>query len=134
MIRKYLVLCLMVLALAACGASKSNDMQDRDHNESIKNQNRAAISLLDQIRQLQGVTLRNGVPVITKATNTIYDSGSFEPLYILDEYIVGNSFRDVDQLVNQANIENIVTITGPDASFYGSRGSNGIIKITTIQK
>ncbi len=133
MMRKYLLLIVGILSLAACGASKSKEKENGSLSKTMKTKDRGSFSLIDQIRQLPGVTLRNGVPVITKATNSIYDSGSLEPLYVLDDYIVGNSFRDVSQLVNPADIENIVTITGPEASYYGSRGGHGVIRITTIK-
>ncbi len=133
MLRTYLLLSLLICALAACGTSKATEQENGSVSKSRWDKNRGNITLIDQIRQLPGVTLRNGVPVITKATNTIYESGSPEPLYVLDDYIVGNSFRDVSQLVNPANIEDIVTITGPDASFYGTRGGHGVIRITTIK-
>ncbi len=132
---KLTLLCnlILCLGLAACGAAHSTSDSQGSLGENLRDKNRAAFTLLDQIRQLPGITLRHGVPVFVKSTNRIQDDGGFEPLYVLDGYIVGNSFRDVDQLVGNANVKEIKTINGPEASFYGSRGSSGIIRITTIQ-
>jgi TonB-dependent SusC/RagA subfamily outer membrane receptor len=88
---------------------------------------------LNRIRRLPGITLRSGVPVFTKSSAEINAGGSFEPLYVLNGYPVGNSFRDVDQLVDNVNVEKIEVMSAAESSFYGSRGSNGVILITTQQ-
>ena len=124
---------LLLVGLAACGTSKSTDSKDTSLSESLEKKNRATITLLDQIRRLPGVTLRNGVPVFNKNNNSLSSNGNAEPLYVLNDYIVGNSFRSIDQLVQNVNVDKIETFTGPEASFYGSRGANGVIKITTLK-
>lgn len=57
--------------------------------------------------------------------------GSSEPLYVLNGYAVGNSFRGIDQLVDNVNVKKVEALTGSDASVYGARGANGVIVITT---
>ena len=123
---------IALMALAACGSSEGTT-SGKSANEKIEQQNRVGITLLNQIRRMPGITLRSGVPVFTKSSAEINSAGSFEPLYILNGYPVGNSFRDVDQLVDNVNVEKIETLSPSDASFYGSRGSNGVILITTRQ-
>lgn len=119
---------IAIAILTACGASgKAAGEAD------IEAQNRMNISLLDQIRRLPGVALRNGVPVFTKSTSDITAGVAVEPLYVLNGYPVGNSFADLDQLVENVNIKRIEALTDSEASFYGSRGANGVIKITTRQ-
>ncbi len=124
---------IFFLALVGCGASKPSPERQGTLRESLRDKNRVSFSLLDQIRQIPGITLRHGVPVFVKSTNRIQDDSGFEPLYVLDGYIVGNSFRDADQLVIAASVAEIKTINGPEASFYGSRGANSIIMITTAK-
>lgn len=119
--------------LLGCGASEGTATGEKSVRESLDDQNRMSISLLDQIRRLPGVTLRNGVPVFTKATSDLSVGIPIEPLYVLNGYPVGNSFSDVDQLVENVNVKKIVTMTDSEASFYGSRGANGVILITTKQ-
>jgi len=130
---KHIITIFLMTMFTACGTSKQVDNDGQSLNESLEKRNRMSISLLDQIRRLPGVTLRNGVPVFNKNNNSLSSNGNSEPLYILNDYIVGNSFRSVNQLVQNIEVDKIEAITGPDASFYGSRGAGGVIKITTIR-
>ena len=125
-----IVACMFLLG---CGASEGTASGEKSVKESLDDQNRMSISLLDQIRRIPGITLRNGVPVFTKATSDITSGIPIEPLYVLNGYPIGNSFADVDQLVENVNVKKIVTMTDSEASFYGSRGANGVILITTKQ-
>jgi hypothetical protein len=130
---RILIILFTLAAFMACGTSKSADQRDTALKETLNNKNRLTVSLLDQIRRLPGVVLRNGVPVFTKNTNSIAPNSSGEPLYVLNDYIVGNSFRDVNQMVENVNVDKIETLTDSEASFYGSRAANGVIKITTVK-
>ncbi len=121
------------MLLLGCGASEGTATGEGSVRETLDDQNRMSISLLDQIRRLPGVALRNGVPVFTKATSDLTSGIPIEPLYVLNGYPVGNSFADVDQLVENVNVKKIATMTDSEASFYGSRGANGVILITTKQ-
>lgn len=123
----------LLLGLSSCGSSRSTEPKDASLRETMEEKNRISVSLLNQIRRLPGVALRNGVPVFTKTTNSLAGGNNFEPLYVLNDYVVGNSFRDINQLVENVNIAKIEAITDSEASFYGSRGANGVIKITTIK-
>ncbi len=135
----YLLLCLCMV-LSACGPSKNTSTPDNvSLDQSLQSKNRVTISLLNRIRQMPGVIVSNGVPVINKTSNSLYNEstqpgasiGSSEPLYVLNGYIVGSSFRDIDQLVDNTNVKEIIVLTGSDASEYGSRGAKGVIKIIT---
>lgn len=117
----------------SCGPSKNAAASNQNLEETLENKNRVAITLMTRIRRLPGIALRSGVPVFTKNTNSISSFVPIEPLYVLDGYIVGNSFQDIDQLVDNNNVEKIEVLSDSDASFYGSRASNGVIKITTFQ-
>ncbi len=127
------ILVLFLIAMSACGTSKSSSSDSTSLNGSLEKKNRISITLLDQIRRLPGITLRNGVPIFNKSNNSFAPNGNLEPLYVLDGYIVGNSFRSVNQLVQNIEVDKIEAISGPDASFYGTRGANGVIKITTLK-
>lgn len=126
-------LLLVCLVIYSCGSSGNTAASGPSVKESLENQNRIGITLLNQIRRMPGITVRNGVPVFTKATHDISIGTPIEPLYVLNGYPVGNSFADVDQLVDNVNVEKIETLTDSDASFYGSRAANGVIVITTKQ-
>ncbi|WP_350289258.1 Plug domain-containing protein [uncultured Croceitalea sp.] len=130
---KKIYFCLSVLsflAIASCSSTKNAEASNL--KEELTQKNRGNVTLLNQIRQLPGITLQGGVPVLNKTANTINSFDNPEPLYILNDYIIGSSFRSVDQLVDNFNIKKIELLTGADASFYGTRGSKGVIKITTL--
>jgi len=116
----------------ACKTTKDTNVKNDSLEETLREKNRNNLSLLTQIRQLPGIILRRGVPVFTKNQSSITSNGTaYEPLYVLNDYIVGNSFASVNQLVTNVNVKKIETLTGHEASFYGTRGANGVIKITT---
>jgi TonB-dependent starch-binding outer membrane protein SusC len=96
-----------------------------------------------------------GVEIQLRGVNSI--NAGFQPLYVIDGVIVDNSSignglnvisqasrtnfsSSQDQTVNRAadinpnDIENIQVLKGPSATaIYGSRGTNGVIVITTKQ-
>ncbi|MCR9265500.1 MAG: Plug domain-containing protein [Flavobacteriaceae bacterium] len=122
----------LVFSLVSCSGSKSTAYNPEIAKE-LEQRNKGNISLLQRIRQLPGVTLRNGLPYFVKASNQVFGQQVTEPLYVLNGYIVGNSFRSVDQLVNSFMVESIEALTGVETAEYGSRGASGVIKIKTIE-
>lgn len=140
---KPIFLLLIALTLLSCGTAKQSGETTRIDTQTPDQLNRGSIPLLTRIRKLPGISLRNGVPVITKATNTFSNAGNniqganqgnvYEPLYILNDYPVGNSFRSVEELVDNFNVKKIEVLNDTDASFYGSRAASGVIKITTYE-
>lgn len=128
---KKIVLIVTILGLlVACKSNQSVAEGPSNLQEELEQKNRAAIPLIVQIRQKPGIVFKNNVPAIQKGFNSLYTVDQ-EPLYILDNFIVGNSFTAVDQLVDNFMVKKIEVITGEEASFYGARGANGVIKITT---
>lgn len=119
--------------LAGCGGSQSAARSAKGSDETLEQKNRVALTLMTRIRQLPGVVLRGGVPVFNKLQTDISGSFPIEPLYVLNGYIVGNSFRDINQLVQSVDVRDIEAITGPATAEYGSRGGGGVIKITTYK-
>ncbi|MFD2100423.1 TonB-dependent receptor [Flagellimonas iocasae] len=119
------------LIFGSCSSTKAPTTSTKNISKELEERNKGNVSLLQRIRQLPGVTLRNNVPYFTKATNQIFGGTPTEPLYVLNGYIVGNSFRSVNQLVDSFNVKKIEAITGSEAAEYGVRGGSGVIKITT---
>lgn len=57
---------------------------------------------------------------------------SSEPLFVLDGFRVGKSYRDVSGLiVNMDEVGSVRILKGADASMYGVDGNNGVILIET---
>ena len=122
--------CLLItLSLGSCKSTKPTVVGELE--QELEEKNRNNISLLQRIRQLPGVSLRYGVPVILSTANSIDSDVSVEPLYILDDYIVGQSFRALNELVEGNNVKSVRKLSSSEAAFYGSRAGNGVIKITT---
>lgn len=123
---------LMFLILG-CGAAKTTTGSSSDSGETLEQKNRVALTLMTRIRQLPGIVMRGGVPVFNKLQTDLSGSFPIEPLYVLNGYIVGSSFRDINQLIQSVDVKEIEAITGPATSEYGSRGGGGVIKITTYE-
>ena len=121
----------LLIILSSCGNSKSTTGNTTEVKETLVAKNRMTVSLLEQLRRLPGVVIRNGVPVFVKASSEISGARTSEPLYILDGYTVGNSFASLSGLVDNINVHSIEALSGSDASFYGSRGANVVIIIKT---
>jgi TonB-dependent SusC/RagA subfamily outer membrane receptor len=124
---------IALLSIMACGPSKNTAGGNRSAKKTLDEKNKVSISLLNQIRRLPGIAIRNGVPVFTKNSTDISTGIPIEPLYVLDGYAIGNSFRDVDELVDNVNVQKIEALSDTEASFYGSRAANGVILITTYK-
>lgn len=126
------LLLLLAFSIHSCGTTKKIDSTS-NLKEELDEKNRGHISLLTKIRQLPGVAIKNGVPVVNKAANSISEFDSGEPLYVLNGQIIGNSFNRVNQLIDNFNVKKVKLLAGPDASIYGTQGGKGVIEITTYQ-
>lgn len=126
---KYILILSFTLLIVSCKSISATDSEPNHLEQTLGEKNRATVSLLNRIQKLSGISLRNGLPSLGKASNSTVASG--ELLYILDDYIVGNSFESVNDLVESFKVKKVELLTGSDASFYGSRAGSGVIKITT---
>ena len=126
-----LLLSCCLLVLVACGGAKAPNDGTATTAEQVEARNQAVLPLLNQIRRLPGMALENGVPVFIKGNNSIQSGVRSEPLYVVDGIAVGNSFRQIQDIVQPVDVASIKALSGADASFYGSRGASGVILITT---
>ncbi len=128
---KRIALFFGILLAFSCGSSKSTSEGPGNLQADLDKKNRAAIPLIVRIRQQPGIILKNGVPALQRSDNS-FSASAQEPLYILNDQIIGSSFAAIDNLVESFMVKRIEIIRGSDASFYGSRGANGVVKITTF--
>lgn len=128
-IASFLIIFSIILAIS-CSSTKNTTVAKKDLDKELTEKNKGNITLLDRIRKKSGIIIRSGVPIINKSSNT-FSAGNPEPLYVLNSYVVGSSFRSVNELVDNFNVKEIKVLSGPDASEYGSRAANGVIIITT---
>ena len=117
--------------VSSCNSSKTASGTNTDLRKELNEKNKGNISLLDRIRRKPGIVIRGGVPLLNKASNS-FSASNPEPLYVLNSYVVGSSFRSVNQLVDNFNVKEVKVLAGAEASEYGSRGANGVIIITTF--
>ena len=133
---KKLVSVLLIAAmviLGSCGTLKKSNASSNSTslNDELKDRNRTNISLLQRITQIRGVVLHNNLPVINKTANSFASAGNQEPLYVLNNQVIGNSFHSINEIIENYNVKKITILTGADAASYGSQGSNGVIKIVS---
>lgn len=124
----YLSYVLILTAIVSCGSLKSKD-NTAANTEQVSEANKDLLPLFNQIIRLRGISGASGVPLFISNNNSVI--GSSEPLYVINGSIIGNSFASIVDVVNPMDVKSIKPIKGPDASFYGSRGSNGVLVITT---
>ncbi len=130
--KTYLSLCIIaVLLLCSCGPAKSTTKDKSSLDTELREKNRANLSLLQRIRQKPGVVLQNNVPILNKTTNSFDSGGNQEPLYVLNNQVIGNSFHSVNELIDSYNVKKIVILSGADAAGYGTQASNGVILFNT---
>lgn len=120
-----------LLLLTACGGSKKSGTTNPTTAQEVEARNKAVIPLITQIRKLPGITVQRGVPIFIKGNTTIQGGRLEEPLYVVDGIPIGNSFRQVEDIVQPVDVASIRALSGAEASFYGSRGASGVILITT---
>jgi len=129
--KKILLLLLAGSFLLSCGSSQpAATGNEKDLEASLDDKNAAVLPLVNRIQKLPGVTLRGGVPVFIKNSNTTAGRPPY-PLYVVDGLIIGNSFREVENIVQPVDVSDLRALTGSNASYYGTRGANGVIEITT---
>jgi TonB-linked SusC/RagA family outer membrane protein len=76
---------------------------------------------------VQSVSGNPGAPLSVRIRGTNSITGSNEPLYVIDGYIGGSI-----QTVNPSDVESLEILKDASAAaIYGSRGSNGVVLITT---
>ena len=126
------LLLLAALLGASCGSSKTGNASGEitDIEAEIDERNSAVIPLITRIRRQPGISIQNGVPVLAKGASSLAGSQT-QPLYVLDGLVMGNSFRQIESVVQPVDVKSIKVLKSSDASYYGTRGANGVIVITT---
>ncbi|MGB0879378.1 MAG: TonB-dependent receptor plug domain-containing protein [Polaribacter sp.] len=85
-------------------------------------------NIYDYLRgQVPGVNITSDNVINIRGYNSV--NGSTTPMFILNN-------NQVDQLVFgdivPTTIKSVVVLKGPETAMYGSRGANGVIKVTTL--
>ncbi len=132
------------LLLFSCKSAQQSDQTESgpetelpeptDPAEQLDIKNQASIPLAQRISKMPGMTLRAGVPVFTRVLNDrSIPANQKEPLYVVNGYPLGKSYRQAAATVGRTEVKEIKTLFGADASSkYGGRSSTGVIEITTF--
>ena len=124
------------------GKARRGDLTSAQTSVSAKDLEKTVNTTVEQALQGRAagvyVTQNSGAPgggisINIRGTSTI--NGSTEPLYVVDGVqIQGQSVSNSSNLswLNSSDIENVQILQGPSATaIYGSRGTNGVVLITT---
>jgi len=153
MIIKRLIYCsfflLLLVGLAFCAIDKS--VPGNQHTESIINQGYtkqkkrdkttavdqqmiserdASLTMADLLSRMAGVSVTGSgrnLKVVVRGRNSI--NMSSDPLFVVDDRIMGYGFSSVDFLTPMMIKRISVLKDGASAAAYGARGANGVILI-----
>ncbi len=134
---------LQEVVVVGYGEMRRGDVTSAQTSISSKELTRTVNTTMEQALQGRAagvyITQNTGAPggglsVNIRGINTI--SGSNEPLYVIDGVQIQGSISpggtNALSNINPSDIENIEILQGPSATaIYGSRGTNGVILITT---
>lgn len=85
-------------------------------------------NIYDYLRgQVPGVNISSGNIINIRGFNSV--NGSTTPMFILNNNQVD---QDIFGDIVPSTIKSITVLKGPETATYGSRGANGVIKVTTL--
>ena len=145
-------LLIFAIILIGCGSSKETAKDDKGEEVSIgygtqsKDKTTSSVTTIDaedesrpvsrveeMLEGTSGVrvirTADGGFKVQIRGTNSLY--GSSEPLYVVDGVPVELDAGQGINWLNPRDISKIEVLKDGGAAIYGSRGSNGVVIITT---
>ena len=132
---------IAVIALLS-GCSVSQPTTSNQSSGTIPNPNEVTVGstntmqLIDYLRRVPGLQIdQNGdfVSIMIRGANSI--SGDNNPLFVINNQAVGNSYFDAVSAVDVNDIKSVNVIKGAEGQqLFGMRGSNGVIQIFTKKK
>ena len=127
------VFALMLALVIACGSSKSaaSDSAKTNSPDKVENLN-PAVDLAEHLRRIPGIAVTGSG---SNARVTIRGMSSFvsetEPLFVVNGTPINGGLSAASSMVTVADIKSVRVLKTPsETSFYGIRGSNGVIVIT----
>lgn len=128
---------MLSISLLSCASMKQDEARDRDTNyfgsRTTVPVDNPSISLAHYLQQIPGLTVSgigDNATVFIRGINSIRNNA--EPLFVIDNQQVGNSYGAISNIVDVNDIRSIEVIKGPEAgALYGMPGSNGVVIIRT---
>lgn len=131
------LLTFSIFFLGACNSSKSSSsgaISKSGSENKIESLN-PALDLVDQLRRIPGVSVTgSGSSARVSIRGMASMSSDTEPLYVVNGTPLGGGLAAANATVTVADIKSIRVLKTPsETSFYGIRGSNGVIVIQLKQ-
>ena len=127
----------VVLSLAGCATLNQDRPAGMDRGNvvpdgAVTDDMEYFRSLADFLYRIPGVTVSgpSSNPTVTIRGISSFNAG-IEPLYVVDGQPVGSNYTQVNNMLNVRDIAHVRVLKGSEASYYGVRGGNGVILITT---
>ena len=56
---------------------------------------------------MRGIVLHNNLPIINKTANSFASVGNQEPLYVLNNQVIGTSFHSINEIIENYNVKKL---------------------------
>lgn len=122
--------------MVACSSIKSTNNTQTNVND---NSNEMELSdaevnpefaLETYLRRTAGVVVNgSGVNATVQVRGINSFTGNTQPLFVINGTDVGSNYNNAASLLRGMKIKSVEVLKGSDASFYGVRGSGGVIVI-----
>jgi TonB-dependent SusC/RagA subfamily outer membrane receptor len=129
---------LSLVFIAACSSSKSTSGSSgsvkNDSPDKVENLN-PAVDLVDHLRRIPGVQVTgSGSSARVSIRGMASMNSDSEPLFVINGTPIGGGLSTANSTVSVADIKSVRVLKTPsETSFYGIRGSNGVIVIQMKQ-
>ncbi|MEM6803706.1 MAG: TonB-dependent receptor plug domain-containing protein [Bacteroidota bacterium] len=113
--------------LLSCTSSKTAQ-------STIPEKYNSASNLTEYLTQVPGLMVSGeGANATFKVRGVNSFMSGSDPLFVLDGTPMMGGYKTVYNLVDVKDIKAAKLVRGSDATFYGSRGSGGVVEIQTIK-
>ncbi len=130
--RLLLLFFISVSILGACTSTENMHTENFERGPDITEIN-PSLSILDHLKRVPGLTIfqrGDDVGVFMRGISTIY--GENNVLFVVNGTPISNSYFDLIQAVDVNDVKDIKLLRSSMGSqFYGMRGANGVVEITT---
>lgn len=120
---------MMMLLLLGSFACSTSNLAKRSPDTVPPKDTRLYVTLMDYLKTVPGVQVQRDF--VTIRGNKSFNSNQ-EPLYVINGSIIGNSYERANRMIDPNDIKSVNVIKDvASTSYYGLRGSNGVIVIRT---
>ncbi len=127
-----LLLSILSLSLLFAGCSSVGTAVSEESGrpeDSVSDDKDYYRSLEDYLKKIPGVNISGSNVVTIRGVSNL--NGVSSPLFVIDGTAVGYSYTEANKMVDPKYIDYVEVLKGPDATIYGIRGANGVVRIVT---